>query len=428
MMGFSGSCSAQAQASTEEVELRHPSTARADFPLLSAKDAPVYLDSAATSQKPRQVLDAMQKFYESSNANVHRGVYELSERATAAFEGARQRIARHIGITDARQLVYTRGTTEAINLVASSLTIAGDLQAGDEILLTVCEHHSNIVPWQMAAARIGAVVRYIPFAENSLRLDMEAARSMVSEKTKVIAFGHVSNVLGIVHPVEELVALAKSVGAITLIDGAQSIPHMHVDVPSLGCDFYAFSGHKAVAPSGIGVLFGKAERLNALPPYQGGGDMISSVTLEGSTWNEIPHKFEAGTPNMAGAIGLAEALDYLSGFDRKACMEHERALGLQGIQALKDLGGFRVFVEDPASDRWCGVVTFAHESIHPHDIAAIADTQGVCIRAGHHCAQPLMQVLKVPATVRMSPFLYNTTGDIERFAEAMREVTETFAG
>jgi SufS family cysteine desulfurase len=391
------------------------------FPMFARDPELVYLDSAATSQKPRSVIERMDQYYSFENANVHRGVYQLSEEATRAFEGARATVARALGAAE-KEIIFTRGTTEAINLAAFSAGQAF-LQAGDEIVLTVAEHHSNIVPWQLAAARHGAKVRFIPLRDDK-RLDLDAARQIIGPKTKIVALAHISNVLGIIHPIREVIALAKAVGALTLIDGAQGVAHLPIDVKELDCDFYAFSGHKMFGPTGIGVLYGKAERLDAMPPYQGGGDMIEQVTLEGSTWNVLPSKFEAGTPNIAGAIGLGAAFEFMDNLDLSGTLAHDRQLGLELLEGLKEFPGVKTFVQ-PGPD-WIGIVTFVHRDVHPHDLAAVCDSERVCIRAGHHCAQPLMQVLGVPATARVSPFLYNEHRDIERFLGALRKAEKLF--
>ena len=391
------------------------------FPMFARDPDLVYLDSAATSQKPKLVIDRMDQYYSFENANVHRGVYQLSEDATRAFEGARSTVARALHAAD-KEIIFTRGTTEAINLVAFSAGQAF-LKPGDEIVLTVAEHHSNIVPWQLAAERYGARVRFIPLRKDR-RLDLEAAQTIIGPRTKIVALAHISNVLGIMHPIREVIAMAKSVGAITLIDGAQGVAHLAVDVKELDCDFYAFSGHKMFGPTGIGVLYGKAEHLEAMPPYQGGGDMIEQVTLEGSTWNVLPSKFEAGTPNIAGAIGLGAAFEFMQNLDLTSTLAHDRQLGFELLEGLEEFRGVQTFVE-PGPD-WIGIVTFAHAKIHPHDLAAVCDGERVCIRAGHHCAQPLMKVLEVPATARVSPFLYNESRDIQRFLGALRKAEQLF--
>ncbi len=391
------------------------------FPLLANDPELVYLDSAATSQKPDCVIERMDRYYRRENANVHRGVYQLSEDATRAFEEGRQTIARSLG-AEAHEVIFTRGTTEAINLVAQC---AGQvvLKPGDEIVLTVAEHHSNIVPWQMAAERFGAKVQFIPLRED-LRLDLEAAKRLITSRTKIVALAHISNVLGIQHPITEILAMAKAVGALTLIDGAQGIVHEDVNVKELGCDFYAFSGHKVFGPTGIGVLYGRAELLEKMPPYQGGGDMIERVSLSGSTWNVLPSKFEAGTPNIVGGIGLGEAFRFREGLDMKQLRTEDQRLGRELLAALKEFPHVKVFV-DPGPD-WVGIVTFAHSKIHPHDLAAVCDNEKICIRAGHHCAQPLMEILGVSATARVSPFVYNTSQDIQKFVRALHKAEQLF--
>ncbi len=396
---------------------------RAEFPIFAAHPGLVYLDSAATSQKPQIVIDRTSQFYSQENANVHRGVYELSESATRAFEGARSLIAGYLKASP-EETIFTRGTTEAINLVASSLGRLL-LKPGDEILLTVAEHHSNIVPWQIIAEQTGAVVRFIPL-NSERRLDMIEAARLVSARTKIMAFAHVSNVLGIEHPVNELIALAKSVGAVTVVDGAQGIAHFRVDVKAMGCDFYAFSGHKVFGPTGIGVLYGRQHWLDLMPPYMGGGDMIERVTLQGSTWNVLPSKFEAGTPNIAGAIGLGAAFEFIEGLDFSEVLQHDRQLGSMLVDEMKRAFPKVRLMCQPGPD-WIGLVTFAHDSIHPHDLAAICDGDQVCIRAGHHCAQPLMDIFGVSATARVAPFLYNDPSDIARFVAALHKAEKLFA-
>lgn len=398
-----------------------PESTRAQFPIL-ANSKLAYLDSGATSQKPQCVIDRLEHYYRSENANVHRGVYHLSEAATAAFEGARKKVATWLGNVKETEVIFTRGTTESINLVATAWC-QENLAPGDEIVLSETEHHSNIVPWQLAASRCGAKIRYIPITDQ-YRLDMDKARSLIHSRTKLLAIGHVSNVLGVVHPVKELIRMAKAVGAVTLVDGAQAVPHFDIDVRDLGCDFYAFSGHKMLGPTGIGILYGREELLQAMPPYQGGGDMIERVSAEGSTWNRLPYKFEAGTPNIAGAIGLGTAIDYLSAIDRPAALAHDQALGRLLFDALKERDHIRVFYD--GGDPWVGIVTFYHDIVHPHDLAAIADAEGVCLRAGHHCAQPLMNRLGVPATSRVSPYIYNNEEDIRRVIAVIDKAERLF--
>lgn len=395
---------------------------KALFPIFSAHPELVYLDSNATSQKPEVVIEAVERYYRAENANVHRGVYQLSENATRLFEEARINIAKYLH-ADSTEIIFTRGTTEAVNLVAQCAG-AAFLREGDEIVLSVAEHHSNIVPWQIVAERHGAKIRYIPLNANR-RLDLEAAKGLINAKTRIVSLAHVSNVLGVIHPIKEIIKLARAVGALTMIDGAQGVPHLRVNVKEIDCDFYAFSGHKSFGPTGIGVLYGKKALLQAMPPYQGGGDMIERVTLEGSTWNELPSKFEAGTPHMAGVIGLGAAIDFLKGIDLEAILKHDQSLGTYLCEVLK--AEFpKVKVMAPPGDDWVGSVCLSHSGIHPHDLAAVCDSEGVAIRAGHHCAQPLMEVLGETATARVSPGLYNDKADIDRFIKALRKAEELF--
>lgn len=395
---------------------------RADFPMLNEQNI-AYLDSAASSQKPISVIKRIADYYRNENANIHRGVYSLSETATRNYETARMNIANYIGVDSEEELILTRGTTEAINLIASSLG-GKILSKDDEILLTICEHHSNIVPWQIVAEKTGAKINFIPLTED-YRLDMDEAKKMVNEKTKIMCFGHISNVLGVIHPVKELVDLAKTVGAYTVVDGAQGLPHTTLNVKDLGCDFYAFSGHKLLGPTGIGGFYGRKELLEMMPPYHGGGDMIETVSVNGSTWAGLPSKFEAGTPNIAGGIGLGAAIDYIKEIDLKAALAHDRKLGKMVLDYFAKNPKIKVFASD--GDDWTGVVSFYHEDIHPHDIASIAGSEGVCMRAGHHCAQPLMSALKVPATCRVSPYIYNNEEDILRFFKAIEKAEKLFS-
>ena len=394
---------------------------RADFPTLQMENSPAFLDSAASSLKPQSVIDRMNQYYCNEHANVHRGVYELSEKATDAFEKARETMAQFLGGTPTKEVIFTRGTTDGINLLATCLS-QNHILAGDEIVVPVSEHHSNLVPWQLAASRTGAKMRYIPLNED-LTLDMEAAKEIVSKKTKVIAFAHASNVLGSVHPIQQLVALAKSVGALSIIDGAQGAPHMQLNMKEFGCDAYALSGHKMLGPTGSGVLWAKEELLDVLPPYQGGGSMIESVTLQGSTWSQLPHKFEAGTPSIAEAIGLGQAAKDLMTYRSSGTQDPSLELAQQIVERLKSHPDIQVF--KPAGE-WTGVVSFAHNKVHPHDMAAIQDSYGVCVRAGHHCSQPLMNWLKVNALVRVSPYLYNNQSDIDRFFQALESADQMF--
>ena len=399
---------------------------RAQFPALAQEVGGhplVYLDNAATSQKPQSVLDALAAYYEDDNANVHRGIHELSRRATTAFEGARVKLAKFIGAPDSAELVWTRGTTEAINLVASSwgMDTLGD---GDEILLSSLEHHSNIVPWQLVASRTGARLRYIEMDEQG-RLILDYLPEILTDRTRMVAVSHISNALGTVNPIREIVDQAKQVGALVLVDGAQAVPHRRVDVQELGCDFYAFSGHKMCGPTGSGGLWARRSLLESMPPYQGGGEMIRMVERDMSTWAEIPHKFEAGTPNIAGAIALGAAADFLDevGFD--AIAEHERELLSYALERLDDMGGINVYGPTDLDER-SGVISFTRGDAHPHDISTILDSRGIAIRAGHHCAQLVMQHFGISATARASFYLYNSTDDVDRLIEGLASVKEIF--
>ena len=399
---------------------------RAQFPALAQEVGGhplVYLDNAATSQKPQSVLDALAAYYEDDNANVHRGIHELSRRATTAFEGAREKLAKFIGAPDSAELVWTRGTTEAINLVASSwgMDTLGD---GDEILLSSLEHHSNIVPWQLVASRTGARLRYIEMDEQG-RLILDYLPELLTDRTRMVAVSHISNALGTVNPIREIADQAKQVGALVLVDGAQAVPHRRVDVQELGCDFYAFSGHKMCGPTGSGGLWARRSLLESMPPYQGGGEMIRMVERDTSTWAEIPHKFEAGTPNIAGAIALGAAADFLDevGFD--AIAEHERELLSYALERLDDMGGITVYGPTDLDER-SGVISFTMGDAHPHDISTILDSRGIAIRAGHHCAQLVMQHFGISATARASFYLYNSTDDVDRLIEGLASVKEIF--
>ncbi len=399
---------------------------RAQFPALAQEVGGhplVYLDNAATSQKPQYVLDALAAYYEDDNANVHRGIHELSRRATTAFEGARVKLAKFIGAADAAELVWTRGTTEAINLVASSWGM-DTLGEGDEILLSSLEHHSNIVPWQLVANRTGARLRYIEMDEQG-RLILDDLPELLTDRSRIVAVSHISNALGTVNPIREIAEQAKRVGALVLVDGAQAVPHRRIDVQELGCDFYAFSGHKMCGPTGSGGLWARRQLLESMQPYQGGGEMISMVGREESTWAEIPHKFEAGTPNIAGAIALGAAADFLDevGFD--AIAEHERELLAYALERLDDLGGVSVYGPTDLDER-SGVVSFTMGDAHPHDISTILDSRGIAIRAGHHCAQLVMQHFGISATARASFYLYNSTDDVDRLIEGLASVKEIF--
>jgi cysteine desulfurase/selenocysteine lyase len=395
---------------------------REDFPLLAANAELHYLDSAATSQKPRAVLDAMMDYYARDNANPHRGAYALSARATERYHEARERIARFIGVKDAARVIFTRGTTESLNLVATAWGMT-NVNAGDEIVITALEHHANFVPWQQVAIAKGATLRIANLTADG-RVDVAHFSSLVNAKTKVAAFGHVSNALGTINPVDELTAIARRAGAVVVVDGAQGAPHLPLDLDSLDADFYAFSGHKMLGPMGSGVLVGRREILEAMPPYQTGGDMIEFVGDDRTTWNVLPHKFEAGTPNVADAVGLAAACEYLDSLGMDAVREHERSLTALASDRLAAIDDVRVY-GPPAAER-SGVVSFTVGDIHPHDLATILDECGVCVRAGHHCAQPLMRRLDVPATARASFYIYNTDADVDALVAGIQRAREVF--
>jgi len=398
---------------------------RRDFPILAREvnGSPLaYLDSAASSQRPRQVLDAMRDYYEHYHANVHRGAHTLAEEATQAYEAARANVARFIGAPDPRSLVFTRNATEAINLVAASWGRA-NLRPGDEIVLSVAEHHANLVPWQFLQRDLGAVLRFVPLTP-AQRLDLAALAAALSPRTRLVATFHMSNVLGAINPVAEVVRLAHDAGALALIDGAQGAPHLPVDVAELDCDFYAFSGHKMLGPTGIGALWAREEVLAAMPPFLGGGEMIERVTLEGSTYADIPMRFEAGTPSVAEAVGLGAAVDYLDGLGMAAVARHDAHLAELALSLLDEVPGVRTF--GPRGPDRGGVVAFEVEGLHAHDVATALDLQGIAVRAGHHCAQPLGKVLGAPATARASFYVYTTREEVERFAAAVAAVASRF--
>jgi len=397
-----------------------------DFPVLAQEVHPgkplVYLDSAATSQKPTQVIQAMDEYYRLTNANIHRGIHVLAEAATAGYEGAREKIARFINAAKTREVIYTRNTTESINLVAYSWG-RKNLQKDDLVVLTEMEHHSNLVPWQMLASEIGFSIKYVPVTEDGL-LDMAVFQELISRKPKLVSFTHMSNVLGTVNPAKEMIAMAHQAGALVLVDGAQSVPHFAVDVQDLDADFYAFSSHKMCGPTGIGILFGKEALLGEMPPFLGGGDMIKRVTLGGFTPNSIPYKFEAGTPAIAEAIGFGAAVDYLSAVGMGAIEAHEHKMIEYAIERLEEVPGIWVF--GPPADKKGGVASFTFEGVHPHDVAQIVDAEGVAVRAGHHCAMPLHEKFNIPATARASFYLYNTTADIDKLVESLYQVKKIF--
>jgi cysteine desulfurase / selenocysteine lyase len=399
-----------------------PSSIREDFPALAQEingHPLVYFDNAATTQKPRPVLEAIQRYYECDNANVHRGIHELSNRATAAYEGARERVAQFLNAPSAKDIIFTRGTTEALNLVAATWG-AANLREGDVILLTELEHHSNLVPWQLLAQRTGARLRFIPVTGDTGELDLSDLDERLAD-VKLLSLTHISNAMGTINPVAELCAKAQAAGAVTLVDAAQSAGHMPLNVQTLGCDFLAFSGHKVCGPTGIGALFGRAELQSAMPPYQGGGEMISKVEFQTSEYHVPPHKFEAGTPNIAGAVGLHAALDYLDALGLEAIHSHGTDLAAYAKERLAEFDGIRIF--GPTEDRG-GLVSFVFENVHALDLATMADQQGVAIRIGHHCTQPLHDKLGVPATARASFYFYNTRTEVDRFTEVLQKVIQ----
>ena len=397
---------------------------RADFPLLAMQPDLHYLDSAATSQKPRAVLDAMMDYYTHDNANPHRGAYALSARATDCYHRARERVARFVGVRDIDRLIFTRGTTESLNLVAAAWGRT-NIGAGDEIVVTGLEHHANFVPWQQIANEKGARLVICRLTDDG-RVDVDHFRSVVGKRTKVVAFSHVSNALGTINPVEDLSAIARRAGAVIVIDGAQAAPHLPLTLDDLDVDFYAFSGHKMLGPMGAGVLVGKRELLEAMPPYQTGGDMIEFVGDERSSWNVLPHKFEAGTPNVGDAVGLAAACEYLDRVGMDAVRRHERMITEVASERLRAVGDVRIYGPPPAERS--GVVSFTVGDIHPHDLATILDEDGVCIRAGHHCAQPLMRRLNVPATARASFYVYSDESDVDALVAGVERARAVFAG
>jgi len=398
---------------------------RKDFPFLEAENGEnplVYFDNASTTQKPIQVLNKLDQFYRKSNANVHRGVYRLSQRATDAYENARKKIAGFINAKDDRSIIFTRGTTESINLVAYAWA-QQQLKPGDEILVTEMEHHSNLVPWQITAERTGAVLKYIPLNDD-LELDLEKPEKYFTPKTKVFALIHKSNALGKLNPVQQLILHAKTVGAITVVDGAQSVPHTTVDVQQLGCDFFAFSGHKMLGPTGVGILFGKPELLESMEPFQSGGEMIEKVTMTHSTWNDIPWKFEAGTPNIAQAVGLGKALDFLQNISMKKVEEHIGELTEYGMKKLNEINGVRIYNKKNIHG---GIISFNVDGVHPHDLAQFLDQDNIAIRTGHHCTQPIMKKLGVSGTARISFYIYNTKEEIDKLCGCMKSTLNYFA-
>jgi cysteine desulfurase / selenocysteine lyase len=398
---------------------------RADFPILRRQinGRPLaYLDSGASTQRPQAVLDTMYHYDTQLHANVHRGVHTLSQLATDAFEGARERVRRFLNAASTREVIFVRGTTEAINLVAQSWG-RGSLKPGDEIVISALEHHANIVPWQLLAAQTGVRLVVTPIDERG-QLCVDDFEKLLNDRTRLVAMAHVSNVLGTVLPAQQIAAIAHQRGIPVLFDGAQAVAHLRVDVRSLGCDFYCFSSHKLYGPTGIGVLYGREALLEAMPPWQGGGDMIRTVSFEGSTWNALPYKFEAGTPHIAGAIGLAAAMDYLEALGVERAAEHEHSLLLAATEALTDIPGIRIHGTSAGK---AAVLSFTLDGVHPHDLGTVLDHEGVAIRAGHHCAMPLMSVLGVPATARATFGCYSTLREVDQFVAAVRKAREVFS-
>ncbi|MFC4600477.1 cysteine desulfurase [Cohnella hongkongensis] len=402
-----------------------PIALKSEFPILhqDINGHPlVYLDNGATTQKPRSVIEAVKRYYERDNANVHRGVHTLGSRATDAYEGAREKVARFLNAPASRQIIFTRGTTTALNLVASGYA-RQTLREGDEIVITPMEHHSNLIPWQQAAKATGATLKYIPLQPNGT-VALEDVEATVTERTKIVAITYVSNVLGTINPIAEIAKIAHRKGAVLVVDGAQSTPHMKVDVQALDVDFYAFSGHKMCAPTGIGALYGKAQLLESMEPIEFGGEMIDFVELHDSTWKELPWKFEGGTPIIAGAVGLGAAIDFLEQIGMDRIEAHEHKLVRYAMDRLSSIDGVKIY--GPSAEQRAGLVTFNLGDVHPHDVATVLDTEGIAIRAGHHCCQPLMRWLNASATARASFYLYNTEQDIDRLAESLVKTKEFF--
>ncbi len=404
----------------DELSLR----TRKDFPILDQEingHPLIYLDNAATSQKPVQVLDAVRRYYEHDNANVHRGIHELSNRATLAYESARERTAQFLNARSSKEIAFTRGTTEAVNLVASSL--GHSLKSGDKILITEMEHHSNMVPWQLVAQRTGAELLYLPVKDTFGELDLDQLDTLLTREVKIFSFVHISNSLGTINPAKELCAKAKSVGALSFVDGAQSAGHYPVDLQEIDCDFYALSGHKIGGPTGIGALYAKGDLFNELPPYHGGGEMISEVTYKGPVFKDGPHKFEAGTPNMSGAVGLAAAMDYIDAIGRQAIYDHDRELAEHFYNEISKLPGTLVY--GPRNNR-AGLVSFLLGGMHAHDLVTLADQKGIALRGGHHCTQPLMKKFGVTGTARASFYFYNNQQEVDRTLEVLERIQKRF--
>lgn len=399
---------------------------RSSFPILDQEvngHPLVYLDSGATSQKPQSVIDALKAYYEMDNSNVHRGVHTLGNRATESYEGAREKVRGFINANSTKEIIFMRGTTTAINTVAASYGEA-NVSEGDEIVITYMEHHSNIIPWQQLAKRKNATLKYIELEEDGT-ISLENVRKAVTSKTKIVSVMHVSNVLGVMNPIQEITQIAHEHGAVMVVDGAQAAPHMKVDVQQLDCDFYAFSGHKMCGPTGIGVLYGKERHLEKMEPVEFGGEMIDFVGLHDSTWKELPWKFEGGTPIIAGAVGLAAAIDFLESIGLDKIEQHEHELAAYAMEKMSAIEGMTIYGPKDPSKR-AGIVTFNLDDVHPHDVATVLDMQGIAVRAGHHCAQPLMKWLNVSATARASFYLYNTKDDVDRLVEGLQKAKEYF--
>lgn len=419
-----GTSPAPTVAATKSAPRLDVQALRSEFPILHqlVNGKPlVYLDNAATTQKPRAVIEAITRYYERDNANIHRGVHTLSQRATEDYESARGVVRDFLGAADASEIVFVRGTTEGINLVAQTFGRA-NVRSGDEVLITALEHHSNIVPWQILCEEKGAILRVVPVNDDG-ELMLDAFSALISERTRMVALPHVSNALGSINPVREIIQLAHARNVPVLVDGAQAVPHLSVDVRDLDCDFYALSGHKVYGPTGIGVLYGKSALLEAMPPYQGGGDMISSVTFQKTTYNKLPYKFEAGTPNISGAIGLGAAIEYVGNLGLENIAAHESELLSYATAAVSELPGLRLI--GTAKEK-AGVLSFVIDGVHPHDIGTVFDQNGIAIRTGHHCAQPLMDRFGVPATARASFGLYNTLQEVDALVGAIQKVREVF--
>ena len=407
--------------------MMNPYEIRKLFPILDQEvngEPLVYLDSAATSQKPNIVIEAIEKYYREYNSNVHRGVHTLGTKATDAYEGAREKVRKFINATSTEEIIFTKGTTASLNIVARSYGLA-NLQQGDEIAITYMEHHSNIIPWQQVAKQTGAVLKYIPLQEDGT-ISLDDVRATVTNATKIVSVMQVSNVLGSINPVKDIAKIAHEHGAIMVVDGAQSTPHMKVDVQDLDCDFFAFSGHKMVGPTGIGVLYGKKELLEKMEPVEFGGEMIDFVGLYESTWKELPWKFEGGTPIIAGAIGLGAAIDFLEEVGLDQIEQHEHKLAAYAMEKMSTIDGITIYGPKDAAKR-AGVITFNLDDVHPHDVATVLDADGIAVRAGHHCAQPLMKWLHVSATARASFYLYNTEEDIDKLVSSLVKTKEYFS-